>query len=359
MNSFRTPPTAITGKTMRRAAAAALIALAGTTATAATATAAGPALTGGIALLPGGTADRLEFDTQPGSVVEGTVRVKNGGRSSRAVRLSAVDLGTASFGGAVYGQTAAKKAGKWLKLERGTVTVPARGMRTVRFRVSVPAGARSGVHYAGVTASDAAELRAARTSGGGKKKSIVFHRIIRMALPIKLELPGAASPRLRLRGAKVRVDAVGTQVQVGIENDGGTLIRSTGVNLRITKGSRTIMTGRQPMTEFVPGTSTAYPLTIPGVPAAGDYRVVGRITPAGGPAVRVDEVIRINGKTIAKARRSLDGRARIAPAGGGISPMLWLAVGGLGAIAAALAIAFARMRRRLKEATAGGAAERA
>ncbi|MEA2466890.1 MAG: hypothetical protein QOJ57_1016 [Thermoleophilaceae bacterium] len=358
MKSPRTPPAAITGRTMRRAAAASLIALAGMTATAATATAAGPA-PAGIALMPGGTADRLEFDTRPGSVVEGTVRVKNGGGSSRAVRLSAVDLGTASFGGAVYGQSAAKKAGKWMRLERRTVTVPARSMRTVRFRVSVPAGARSGVHYAGVTASDAAELRAARTSGGGKKKSIVFHRILRMALPIKLELPGAASPRLRLRGAKVRVDAVGTQVQIGIENAGGTLIRSTGVNLRITKGSRTIMTGRQPMTEFVPGTSTAYPLTIPGVPAAGDYRVVGRITPAGGPAMRVDEIVHINGKTIAKARRSLDGRARVAPARGGISPMLWLAVGGLGAIAAALAIGFARMRRRLKEATAGAAAQRA
>jgi hypothetical protein len=357
MNGFRTSPTTIAARTMRRAAVASLVVLAGTTATAATATAAGPA-PAGIALLPGGTADRLEFSTRPGSVVEGTVRVKNGGASSRAVRLSAVDVGTASFGGAVYGQSAARKAGKWLKLERRTVTVPARSVRTVGFRVSVPAGARSGVHYAGVTASDVAELRAARTTGGGKKKSVVFHRILRMALPIKLELPGAASPRLRLRAARVRVDAVGTQVQVGIENTGGTLIRSTGVDLRITKGSRTIMTGRQPMTEFVPGTSTAYPLTIPGVPAAGDYRVVGRITPAGGPAVRVDELVHINGRTIAKARHSLDGRAQIATARGGISPMLWLAVGGLGAIAAALAVAFARMRRRLKEATAGAAAQR-
>jgi hypothetical protein len=357
MDGFRTLPTTIAGRTMRRAAAASLIALAGTTATAATATAAGPAPVG-IALMPGGTADRLEFDTRPGSVVEGTVRVKNGRAGSRTVRLSAVDLGTASFGGAVYGQSAPKKAGKWLKLEHRTVTVPARSARTVRFRVSVPAGARSGVHYAGVTASDAAELRAARTSGGGKKKSIVFHRIVRMALPIKIKLPGPASPLLQLRGAKVRVDAVGTQVQIDIENAGGTLIRSTGVDLRMTKGSRTIMTGRRPMTEFVPETSTAYPLAIPGVPAAGDYRIVGRITPAGGPAVRVDELVHINGRTIAKARRSLDGRARIATARGGISPMLWLAVGGLAAIAAVLAIAFARMRRRLKEATAGAAAQR-
>jgi hypothetical protein len=353
---FRTPPTALTGRTIRHAAAASLIALAGTAATAGTASAQGPAVPGGIALLPGGKHERLDFKAQPGSVVEGTVLVKNASRSSRTVKLSGVDVGTAEYGGAVYGETDGRKVGSWVHLGDETLTVPARTIRTVPFSVRVPAGARSGVHYAGITAADADQLRAAKTSDGAKKKSIVFHRIVRMALPVKLELPGPASPKLQLRDAKVQVNAVGTRATLELENTGGTLVRSTGVDLRITDGVKAIASSRQPMSEFVPGTKASYPLAITGVPKAGVYRIVGRVTPAGGPAVQVDEQIRITGKTVAKAKKSLQGAVEQRSGQGGISPVIWAAIGGLGLLAVGLGVAFARMRRRMRALTAAAAA---
>jgi hypothetical protein len=110
---------------------------------------------------------------------------------------------------------------------------------------------------------------------------------------------------------------------------------------------------RQPMFEFVPGTTTAYPVAMSGVPAAGYYRLVGRISPAGAPVIRVDTTFHIGGRIVAKARRSLEGAAIARHADtGGMGMIMWLGIGGLAAVAGAFAVAFARMRRRLKAVTA-------
>lgn len=352
---MKTPRTdgasAVAHRTMKRVAVASLLALAGSSATALDAVAAQPVLPSGIAVQPA-SSSHLSFVARPGSVLTGAVRVRNTSRQARTVRLSTADIGTAQLGGAVYGDGAGRRIGGWLSLQSGTVKVPPHGNRIVRFRVRVPAGATSGVHYAGITAVDAADLRSARTAAKGGSKSIVFHRIERMALPIRLQVPGHSSPRLVARGAKVAVNAAGANALLTLENTGRRLILNTGVDLRVVRGARTIARAKQPMREFVPDSSTAYPVAIPGVPAAGDYRLVGQVKPAGAPVLNIDEVLHVSGNTVSKARRSLqNGTARPATSGG-ISIFVWIALGGGTAAFAVLLVAFARMRRRLKEATA-------
>jgi hypothetical protein len=334
--------------TTKRIALLWLAALAWTTASAASAVAQNARVAGGIALQPVGASKRLDFPARPGSVVQGAVLVKNTTAGDSTVRLTAVDVGTAAMGGAVYGDKAGKQTGRWLVLATQSVKVPAHRARVVRFRVRIPGGARPGVHYAGITAIDAAQLRAPRRSANQGKR-IVLRRLTRFALPVKLRVPGAASPRLQLRGARIDVDAVGANVLVKLQNTGQTLIRSTKVDLRLKQQNRTLASSRQELREFVPDSSAEYSMSWPGIPAQGDYRLVGEIRPAGAPVVRVDRALRVGGTEVKKARRSIV--ARTAPPAGGPPVALLLGLGGALAVAVGFGIAFMRMRRRLKAAT--------
>jgi hypothetical protein len=344
--------------TLQRAALASLTALAASAAGAAAPAAhAATATDGAVALQPAGGKHRLAYTAAPGDVVHGAVRLKNAGRQARDIKLTAVDVGTAAFGGAVYGDATGKRTGRWVTLEAGTVRVGARSTKTVHFSVQVPRGTSKGVHYAGITAVDVAQLRAASTRRKRAGKRIVFHRITRFALPLKVRVPGAVSPRLTFRGAEVDVDAAGANILMKLENTGRTLLRSTDVKLRLAQGDRTLVDVHQPLREFVPGTAAKFPITLPGIPSEGDYRVVGTIRPEGAPAIAVDETVHIDGKSVKKAERSVVARTA-PPADGGMGIVLYLAIGGLAVVAIGFGVAFARMRRRLNAATAAAGEQR-
>jgi hypothetical protein len=306
-----------------------------------------------------GNAQKLAYTAAPGAVLSGAVRVENSTAHAREIRLSAVEVGTAAFGGAVYGERAGKGTGRWVTLSTRSVSVGPHGARVVRFQVSVPPSASAGVHYAGITGIDAQQLRAATAAKGGRTQRIVFHRLARFALPVKVTVAGpGAAPRLDLRNAKVVVDAAGAHVLVNLENTGHTLVRTTDVDLQVKAGNRTRFSARQPLKEFVPDSTARYPITWPGVPTRGTYRLVGEIHPAGAPVVKVDAALKVDGKTVTSARRSVAGQIS-PPMNQGMNLIVWLSLGGATAAAAAFGLAFVRMRRRLIAATAQDSHRRA
>jgi hypothetical protein len=330
---------------VKRAALTSLVALAGMAgATTAGAQAAGST---GVAVEAAGKSPRLAYTVQPGSVINGAVVVRNAAKRPAVVRLAAVDVGTAPLGGAIYGKVAGRRIGSWVTLGARAVTVPGDSARKVNFTVRVPSDARPGAHYAGITAMDAAQ--AAGRKGTGKAKNMTLHRITRFALPIKVRIPGPVSPKLSYQGSKVAVDARGAKVLVRLRNPGGTLIRSTTVNLRLRHGTRTVAAARQPLMEFVPDTAAKYPVALAVMPVEGDYRLVGEIRPAGAPVVKVDDIVHIDGKKVKQTQRSIVGRTAPIPARSG-SPLIWVALGGVSLLALALLLAFVRMRRRLRDA---------
>jgi hypothetical protein len=104
--------------------------------------------------------------------------------------------------------------------------------------------------------------------------------------------------------------------------------------------------------EFVPDSVAQYPIPWTGAPKEGTYRLVGQIRPAGTPVIKIDARLKVNGRTVASARRSTAGRTSPPAANSGISLVVWLAMGAVTTVAVMFAFAFVRMRRRLLAATA-------
>jgi hypothetical protein len=310
------------------------------------------AIPANVALRPAGKAQKLAYSVEPGAVLSGAVLVQNNTGRDRAIRIAAVDVGTAALGGAVYGERPGKGTGRWLDLNIPSVRVAAHRARVVRFRIRVPRNAPAGVHYAGITAIDADQLRAVSSAPSGTAKRIVFHRIARFALPVKIRVKGeGVAPRLHFSDATVAVDAAGANVLVKLENTGETLIRRTAVDLQVKQGARTLFAIKQHLKEFVPDSAAQYPMPWPGAPKEGRYRLIGEIRPAGAPVINVDAALKVDGKNATSAGRSLAGRIS-RPEKARISLMVWLALGLVTTAAAALGLAFVRTRRRLQAATA-------
>lgn len=346
-------------KPVRAAAVLSLVGLAGFSARAPEAGAQSTANPVNVALEPVGKAQRIAYTADPGAELAGAVRVQNGTGQAREIALSAVDVGTAPLGGAVYGEWPPRQTGRWLDLGARTVTVPAHGARVVRFRVRVPQSAPAGVHYAAITATDAAQLRAAGAPSRGAGKGIVVHRLARFAMPIKLQVRGpGVAPQVKLRKARTAIDAAGANILVNLENTGHTLVRTTRVDLRIKHGKRTLFSTTQGLKELVPDSVAPYAIPWPGIPREGDYRLVGEIRPLGAPAIKVDARLNVAGRNITAARRSIAGQASQPPEKVSISLVVWLALGAVTTAALVFALAFARLRRRLISATANNSERR-
>jgi hypothetical protein len=310
-----------------------------------------------VALEPAGKATKLAYSAEPGAEVEGAVLVQNGTGRARPIALSAVDVGTAALGGAVYGEAPGKRTGSWLTLSMPSVDVAPHSARLVPFRIHIPRDAEAGVHYAGITAIDAEQLRATKAAPSRTAKRIVVHRLARFALPVKIRVQGgSAASHVELRGAEVAVDAAGSRVILKLENTGHTLVRSTRVDLRLKRGDRTLFTASEPLKEFVPDSVASYAMPWPGAPERGEYRLVGEVRPAGAPVIAVDERLQIDGDAASAARRAVG--ARGVPANDGIGALVWFALAGATMAAALFGLALVRMRRRLIAATAQQDVER-
>jgi hypothetical protein len=289
----------------------------------------------------------LRFAAKSGETITGRVRVQNLASRSRTVRLTAADLVTADTGGASFPATAPKKVGTWLELDREQVRLAPHTGTTVRFQAHVPPQARTGEHYAGIVAVDAAEAAAARRPSKARGGVSVRH-LARLALPVRLTVPGALATRLALTEMHFGVDASGSSLRVGMRNAGNQIIRETGIELQVTQDGKSLLSVRDELRDFITGSAISFPAAWRGPLRRGSYRVTGVIRPQGGPPVPVDQTVAFTPKLAHKLERKTGQPS----APGDAQPIwIWIALAVALTAAGAVSVAYVRLRRRLHTAS--------
>ncbi|MEA2323488.1 MAG: hypothetical protein QOD81_3338, partial [Solirubrobacteraceae bacterium] len=92
---------------------------------------------------------------------------------------------------------------------------------------------KPGEHYAGIVAVDAAQADAARKPAKARGR-VSVHQLARLALPVRLTVPGPLSTRLALTKLRFGVDASGPSLRIGLRNAGNQIIRQTAIDLEVT-----------------------------------------------------------------------------------------------------------------------------
>jgi hypothetical protein len=267
----------------------------------------------------------------PGRVLRGAVDVRNVSAHRITVTLDPADIRTASNGNADYVTAPLAKAGRWLRLAARTVHLAPHAVRQVAFTLSIPGGTVGASHYAGIVATDAAQVAAA-AHRIPVSKSFSFNFVTRQALPMTVRLPGPLSRTLALRSLGITVQPAGA---------------GTRVNLRVLRGSRTILTDTSTLGQLFPGAWLDFRIPWVGQPTKGTYRVVGVIRPAGAAAIYIDQTIGFSpAKVTQLARETPPGATTPGPTPPSTPVGAWVALGVAGALLFGLLFLVWKLRRR-------------
>lgn len=288
----------------------------------------------------------LRFSAQPGETITGRVRIENLADRSRTIRLTAADLVTADTGGASFPTAAPKAVGTWLTLDREQVRLAARGGTIVGFSARVPASATPGEHYAGIVAVDAADAAATKKPGKARDGVEIRH-LARLALPVRLTLPGPIAARLALTEMHFSVDASGSSLRIGLRNAGNRIVRKTNIELKVSQGDRKLLTVSDEVRDFITDSSISYPVAWRGQLRPGSYRVTGVIRPQGAPPINVDQTVDFT----SKLAQTLEQKTGTPAAPSDDQPFwIWALLAIVLTAGGAITTAYVRLRRRLRTA---------
>lgn len=282
------------------------------------------------------------FDSRPGGQVGGTLELTNQTAAARTIDLGAVDVSTAAAGGLQYGDSAASQEGRWLTLSAGAVHLSGRGSASVPFTVRIPAGATPGEHYVGITALDSRVLSRPATGRG----PIHLRLIPRLAMTVEVRLPGRPTSALALHGARIFVAPSGASLGLQIANPGNTLIPATTGEVSVSQGGTTLFSQTIDLAAFVPRTQITLHVPWEGVPVEGSYGVKGVLRPQGGPPIAFQRTVTFGAAAIHQYRQQT---GRPAKSAAGTPVVLILALVLASVVAILFGVAYARMRRRLRE----------
>lgn len=233
-------------------------------------------------------ADQFSYAVAAGSSLEDSVVVSNYSGSPLTLSLYAADVHSADGGGLAPAQSGDTMVGvgAWLLLDAPTITVPARGVGSSRFRLAVPAGTPPG-DYVGavVTALD----HGPTDDGLGLETRVA--RMVRLRVPGEVRLGVEVSrPATRRRGA-------GMEFEVVVRNIGNVLFRTSGAMVVRRDGDEVASPALGPGDIYVvPGGQVALNARWPDLPLFGAYSaraeiavVVGDDAPARfvGPAAGI------------------------------------------------------------------------
>ncbi|MFN2617661.1 MAG: hypothetical protein ABR581_11145 [Thermoleophilaceae bacterium] len=280
------------------------------------------------------------FQSKGGRAVRGFVRVRSTSDVPRTVHLRPADARTAATGGLEYGAEGApvRQAGRWIRLERSRLRLPARGVVDIPFSVRVPRGSAVGDHLAGIVAYG---RRPKPIRVGRSQFRLRF--VSRLAIAVQVRVPGRLTRAVELRGAAIRVTPAGAALAVRLANTGNALIPELAGHVSVYQGGRRLFSRPLRVDALTPRTEIAYPLAWRGRPVQGDYSVRGSLRPQGGRRVALDDSFEFGKKRIKEYRHET---GRPATASRGVSPafmvlflLCLIALAGLGA-------AHLRLRRR-------------
>lgn len=231
---------------------------------------------GGVAISAVGQPSYIRLAPHPGRALTAAVRLTNLSQRTTRLRLDPVDVGVAAAGGLSYGTARPLGAGRWLRPRARTVVLAPREERTVAFSVLVPRGTRGGEHFAALTAT----ARPVRVRSGARNRRVDVRFVTRLAIAVRLRLPGRLRTALRVGRASVPRHALPALV-LPLSAPGTALLPGARLSLAVTRGGRRLLRIRQVLGAFVPGGRLAFTVGWPGVPAPGRYRLDGTIVAAG------------------------------------------------------------------------------
>lgn len=287
----------------------------------------------------------LKLRGTPGAKLRGSFRVRNISKRQVTVRLQPADIRNATNGNADYATTRLVGTGRWLDLDKESVSLTPGRTRRVGFTVSVPAGTRGASHYAGIVAVDAKEIATAKAPRKRSKSAgFTISRINRQALPLTVRLPGPLTRELAMRDVKLDVKPSGAGLVLALKPRGTVLMQSAQVKLRVSRGARTVLTDDTTLGQLFPGSGLDYRIAWKGQPTEGEYRVKGNIRPKGAAPVLIDETVTFTPAKVTELKRETPPLATATQSG--LPMWVWLALGVAAAALIALSVAVVRLKRR-------------
>jgi hypothetical protein len=320
----------------------ALLTIAAATITATLAPSAAAARTGsplGYALTAVGFRSYFVFDTRPRESVHGTLRIVGLTPGAKTILVRPVDVSTAAAGGLQYGNAGPSADGRWLTLAAKSVRLAGAESINVPFTVRVPADARSGDHFIGITAVDRRVFGRPATGHG----PIRLRLIPRLAMTIQVRLPGPRTSALAAGASKIVVAPSGASVALAIANRGNTLIPGSTGTITISQGATPLFTHRIELAAFAPNTAITYESPWDGTPVQGTYRVTGEVRPAGAPTIVINRTVTFGRSAIRRYRADTARQAKEA-SGTSVGLIIALAAAVIAAVGFGVAYTLARQQ---------------
>jgi hypothetical protein len=297
-----------------------------------------------FALSPVSATGALRLRGAPGGVLHGAVVVRNTSGQAVTVILQAADIQNASNGNADYVTAHLSQTGRWLRLAAGRVRLAPHASREVAFTVTIPAQARGASHYAGIVATNVADLAAAAVKRTSRRPTFTFHRIDRQALPVTIRLPGPLSRRLVLRSARIAVAPVGAGLVFGLLPGGTELIEGARITLRVQRQGLTLFTYVSTLGQLFPGSPLDYRIPWKGQLTEGSYHLQGVIRPQGAEAVNINRTVEFNVAKAAQLKHQTTSSA--AQPTSGMPGWVWAALAASAVLLSALSVAVWKLARR-------------
>jgi hypothetical protein len=191
---------------------------------------------------------------RPGHTVEQSIGLRNDSEDPIDLRLVPVDATTGPLGGVSYGleQEDRRAVGTWIRLERDKLTLAPGASKTIPFLVSIPADAAPGEHVGGISVFVPKDEEGQGPTGTGAAVVVRSRRIV----AVQVQLPGGEPAHLVVRGIEAAARPDGLYLELLVANDGGDMIKGTGVVELPDEGFRR----ESSVDTFLPGTAIRYPV---------------------------------------------------------------------------------------------------
>jgi hypothetical protein len=142
---------------------------------------------------------------------------------------------------------------------------------------------------------------------------------------------------------KLSVEPAGAGLVLGIVPRGSELIPTTDLDLRVSRGSRTVLTHSASLGQLFPDSALDYRIPWEGRPTEGTYHVVGVIRPEGAPAVTIDRTVAFT----ADSTRELERETPPGPRAPALPLWMWLVLAAAGTLLAVALMAVWRLKRQV------------
>ncbi len=234
----------------------------------------------------------FDYTLRPGTGVDDSLVISNGGSSQLILKLYASDgitsiNGSTAFAdqGDVHSNTLA-----WLSASVSDIPVPASQSVTVAFHVAVPADAAPGDHVAGWVVE--APPRAG-TAGG-----IAANLVERAGVAVVVHVPGEAQQLLVPGGICLNQETGSNYFEIPVRNDGNVLTRANGELALSREGGGAVFSRPAELGNVVPADGTLLRLDAPFDPGPGKYVAQLTLSQPDGHTVMARSDIKIGEKKV-------------------------------------------------------------